>query len=285
MLHFATHPHLPLAAAIAVATVLSAPAASAAPIELIDINSVVGNTIAGIDDLITGTPLQITVNDLFRTEGLTFGERFAGQALGTVPVTSPLFPGSTTSDHDTLSGTPTSMLTLLSGNPSENISITRALSSGGGGNYRISGNAPIQNGLTLRGEGALSLLFDDDQSQLGFSVTGAGGISNRQPVPSGPVTAQFFRRDGSLIDSLELALGSVSSISHFGFLREGGLVDIAGVSLTNIDAFGVSYDDFIYSYTAIETAVPEPSSLLVMTAALLGFSSIARRRSATSRRK
>ena len=278
------HSARPLIGFLAAAALLTSASAGAAPINLIDYANVVGNRVLGFDGLFGGTPLAVDINGELALDGVTFNERFAGQTLDLVPVTSPLFPGSTTTNHDGLSGAPGPGLTLLSGNTQENLSITGGLISGGGVDYRISGNAPEQGGFVRRGEGAVSFRFDDEQSELGFQVFGAGGISNRQQIPSGPVTAAFFRNDGSLIDSLLLNLAGGFGPSSFGFQRDGGLADIAGVSLTNIDAFGVSYDNLVYSFSASDDEsdtdidMPEPSSLMTLAVALAGFGVAARRR-------
>ncbi|MGI9506103.1 MAG: hypothetical protein ACR2RE_23940, partial [Geminicoccaceae bacterium] len=66
---------------------------------------------------------------------------------------------------------------------------------------------PNFNGI---GEGSVAILFDNDQSQFGFqSVGGNLGTAN----------FDFFRRDGSLIQTLTPT--NLTSNS-FGFERDGG---------------------------------------------------------------
>lgn len=78
------------------------------------------------------------------------------------------------------------------------------------------------------------MLFDYDQSEFGFELIGGGG---------GPATVDFFRRDGSLIDSIEIPNLSVDS---YGFQRAGGIADIAGISIQNTDPAGIVFDNLCH---------------------------------------
>jgi uncharacterized protein (TIGR03382 family) len=102
------------------------------------------------------------------------------------------------------------------------------------------------------GHGSVALLFDEDQSQLGFQIIGQNGSMG---------VASFFRRDGSLIETLNLDLpgfqsGGYSPVLSFGFLRDGGVADIAGMSFTNVDLAGIAMDNFIFS-----NSIPAPGAV------------------------
>lgn len=143
--------------------------------------------------------------------GAPFAERLAGQTL------------SLSGNFDVLSGTPTSPLTLQVGAPGRNLDVLLF-----GGSNVLAGLGPTGFPLfSAIGEGAFAVLFNSDQFELGFDIVGAGG---------GSATVNFFRRDGSLIQTLVLTglLGSQS----FAFRRAGSVRDIAGLSIHNNDGCG-----------------------------------------------
>jgi hypothetical protein len=53
--------------------------------------------------------------------------------------------------------------------------------------------------LSANGEGALAILFDDDASEFGFEIRGINS-------GTGSATLDFYRRDGTLIESVNFAL-------------------------------------------------------------------------------
>jgi uncharacterized protein (TIGR03382 family) len=190
--------------------------------------------------------------------GVAFGERFAGQQLSSQSV---FFAAvNVNSPFDTLSGSPTSPLTLLAGSADHNLWIGDIGLPGG---FMMAGCGP--NGSTFGptggiGHGSVALLFDEDQSQLGFQIVGQNGSIG---------VASFFRRDGSLIETLNLDLpgfqsGAYSPPLSFGFLRHGGVADIAGMSFTNVDLAGIAMDNFIFS-----NSIPAPGAV-----ALLGLAGL-----------
>jgi len=196
-------------------------------------------------------------NTIVQGNGLSFGERFAGQQLGTQTID---FPGFFTSSYDVLSGSPTSVLTLEAGSADRNLWIGNTQTQTGFAiaGCGINGSAFGPSGL---GTGSVAVLFDTDQSQLGFRI---GGQNNSTGVVS------FFRRDGSLIETLNLSLVGVipgyTPDLTFGFLRDGAVADIAGFSITHDDFAGIFMDDFVFS-----SSVPAPGAIaLVGLAGLVG---------------
>ena len=112
------------------------------------------------------------------------------------------------------------------------------------------------------GHGSVALLFDEDQSQLGFRILGQNGSIG---------VVSFFRRDGSLIETVNINLpnlqtGGFPEVS-FGFLRDGGVADIAGMSFTNVDWGGVGMDNFIFS-----SSIPAPGAVALLLVVTLSAS-------------
>ncbi|THH35748.1 hypothetical protein E4Z66_11710 [Aliishimia ponticola] len=167
------------------------------------------------DDLPSGWDPGHRVDDLLRLPGASFAERFAGQTLGAE------------GDHDTVSGPALAPLTLLPGAPGQTLSVVRLYSSNILNGYGPAGY-PWTHG---QGEGAIAVLFDEDQPALSFQVLGG---------EDGAATVQFLRRDGSVIHVARVGgLGPVS----LGFRRADDLPDIAGFVITNTDPQGLAIDN------------------------------------------
>ncbi len=233
--------------------------------EVIDFEEVPLGTIPGF-----GAPGS-NFDDIFSLGGASFAERFVGQLL------------SFTGDADILSGLPTGPLALQKGTPNQNIAIVDDPVEAGG--QLIAGlGSQGYPALNAIGEGSLAILFDRDQSEFGFQSFG-GDL--------GAATFNFFQRDGSLLDTLTpTSLGD----DFFGFSREGGIQDIAGISIHNTDLAGIAFDSFRFDVPGDSmpmipgdpsgdpnppAPVPEPSTFLLLGTGLATF--IAWRQ--TSRRK
>jgi hypothetical protein len=107
------------------------------------------------------------------------------------------------------------------------------------------------------GEGALSLLFDGDHTEFGLTILGNS--------ISGEVTFQFFDRTGASVGTETVVTTSVNP--DFTLSSDAGA--FAGVTITNTDPAGVTYDNFRLGdvvQTGPATPVPalSPWSLFIL---------------------
>jgi hypothetical protein len=169
---------------------------------------------------------------LLSVSGGTFAERFVSQSL------------SAAGDFDVLSDGPTVPLSLQAGATNQNLStvfdppsnavVLAGVSAAGGSDVSGAGGGfPAFNAI---GEGSIALLFDQDQFELGFSITGANG---------GTASVDFFRRDGSLLQTIVLQLANVPDPQAYAFRRVGDVRDIAGISIQNDDPGGIGFVKFL----------------------------------------
>ena len=157
--------------------------------------------------------------------GADFAERFIGQIL--------TFSGV----FDDLLDIPSDPLTLQAGAANQNVGLLTF-----GGTNTLIGLGPLgfPNANAI-GEGSIAVLFDFDQSEVGFTILGA------EPTP-GAVTINFFKRNpgGFVLETIVVTSGNGPVL----FRRVGGARDIAGFSVINIDGGGVAYDDFKFDNTS-----------------------------------
>lgn len=228
--------HQALAAAIAL--VLSA-GADAAVINQVSYASLTGTQLITFDNVAGGNPPGANYDGILVSGGASFAERFAGQ------VNTPV------GGFDVLSGKPTGPLSLTVGAPGQNLNVlTNA------GSKVLDGLGPA--GFPSRdaiGSGAFAVLFPNDTAQFGFQLIGSN---------NGTATLDFFMRDGALIDSIVLA--SLADTSY-GFRRERGIQDIAGISIFNSDDGGIAFDNL--QYDARPLPVPGTLALLGLGLACL----------------
>lgn len=222
--------------------------ASANPINTVSYASLTGTGLIDFDDLPGGPAPGTNYDNIFESGGASFGERFEGQTI--------TYNG----DFDEINGLPSgASLSLVAGAANENLGIysysTNVMYGLGNTGY------PNYNAI---GEGSFAVLFDYDQSEFGFQLVGGN---------SGSATIDFYARNGSLIESI-----IISSLSedYYGFSRDGGVNDIAGISLYNIDGGGVGFDNLIHDVPGI--SVPEPSAILLMGIGLLGLVGYSRKK-------
>src|SRR5437762_1665471 len=105
-------------------------------------------------------------------------------------------------------------------------------------------------------EGSFAVLFSTDQCEFGFQLVGGNG---------GSATIDFFARDGSLI--AEILVAGLAD-AFYGFSRDGGIKDIAGISITNNDPAGIGLDNLKHD---VQTTIgaPEPGTRALLGLAIL----------------
>lgn len=188
--------------------------ACGAPVCLVDPRSLSLTKIITFEGTQSGAGPGFHLDDVLPLPGATFGERFAGQ---TVAQTGP---------HDQITGDPLAPLTMVAGADGQNLSLVHFY-----GNTVLNGYGPA--GFPKRhaqGEGAIAVLFDEDQSALSFDLRGG---------EEGAALVTFHRRDGSLIGTVPVQPTGEFAV---GFLRTGGAADIAGFIVTNSDPQGLAID-------------------------------------------
>jgi hypothetical protein len=225
----------------------------AAPINVVAPGSLTGTQLATFDDVAGGVPPGTNYDSIFTSGGVSFAERFTGQA------------NTPSGGFDVLSGTPSGPLSLAIGATNQNLNVVV-----NNGSQVLSGLGPVGfPAFDAIGEGSFAALFTTDQSEFGFDLIG-GNLE----AANGAIL-NFFRRDGSLIDTV--TLNNLSDKSY-GFKRDGGVFDIAGVSVHNNDLAGIGVDNVRFDVRSGGN-VPEPASIALVGMALLGLAATYRRKS------
>jgi hypothetical protein len=187
--------------------------ACGAPVCLISPDQLLLPQIITFDDIQSGGGPGLKVDDILPLPGATFGERFAGQL-----VTGAL--------HDQIEGAAFDPLTMMPGAKGQNLSVVRFGGTTVLNGYGIAGFPKRE----AQGEGAIAILFDEDQSALAFDLRGG---------EAGVALVHFMRRDGTLIGIVPIDPTGEFSV---GFSRDRGIDDIAGIIITNTDPQGLAID-------------------------------------------
>src|SRR5262245_30875234 len=175
------------------------------------------NATVTFDDVAGGGAPGTNYDAIFESNGADLAERFVGQALGV------------NGNSDVLSGTPTNPLTLQVGAHNQNLNVFVFTP------QVLTGLGPLgYPDFDAIGEGSFAVLFDFDQSEFGFDLVGGDG---------GNAFVRFFRRDGSLIDLI-----TIPNLANqrYAFRRNGGIHDIAGISIDNDDPAGIGFDNLCH---------------------------------------
>ncbi|WP_239113247.1 hypothetical protein [Shimia biformata] len=167
------------------------------------------------DDLPSSFGVGREVPEVLVRKGAQFGERFAGQIL--------TFDG----DYDRAAGGAMAPLTVLPGVKGQNLGILRLMATS-----VLHGHGPAGfPNPQAAGEGSVAILFDHDQSAVGFDIRGGEG---------GAAFVTFLKRDGTAIGSLTIA---PLSEKEYGFRRSDDTPDIAGMLIENADPEGIALDN------------------------------------------
>jgi PEP-CTERM motif len=220
--------------------------AQSANINAVAYGTLTGTEIVTFDDLTGGTAPGTNYDGTIVSGGVSFGEHFAGQT------------NTPSGNFDILTGAPTVPLAVVAGDANMNLNIFDY-----SGTNVLTGLGPIGfPSFDAIGEGSIAALFSTDQSQFGFQLVGGDG---------GSATIDFFARNGSLID--EIVVSGLAD-AYYGFSRDGGVQDIAGISIFNTDPGGIGFDNLKHD---VASTVPEPGTLALAGLALI-FVSGSRRR-------
>jgi len=179
---------------------------------------------------------------ILSSDGLSFAERFNGQSL------------TTNGDFDVLSGSPANPLALQVGLPNQNIVVNKESKTYIAGLGHL--GYPEFNAI---GEGSIAVLYPAPQAAIKLDVYGSD---------SGPMTANFFKDDGTLIGT---SIIDPLTDGTYAFKTTSGNAEISGISVTNTDPAGIGYSGFCYSKGP---AIPEFPSMfvpLLMIISMLGI--------------
>ena len=184
------------------------------PVCLVDPDSLSLTQIITFEGERSGAGPGFHLDDVLPLPGATFGERFAGQSV--------VMRGS----HDEILGDAFSPLTMMPGAAGQNLSLVNY-----SGNTFLNGYGGA--GFPKRdaqGEGAIAVLFDQDQSAFAIDLRGG---------EDGAALVHFFRRDGTFIGPVQVQPTGEFAVA---FLRDKGHADIAGFVVTNTDPQGLAID-------------------------------------------
>lgn len=191
-----------------------AAAACTEPVCLVDPDSLSFTEIITFDDLAAHGGPGRYVDGTLPLPGAAFGEHFAGQSVASDGA------------HDQVEGSALAPLRLRAGPNGQNFSIVRFSGQTVINGYGASG-FPRRD---AQGEGAIAVLFDDDQSAFAFDLRGG---------EEGAAAVTVFRRDGTALGTVPIAPTGEFAV---GFLRREGQADIAGFVFTNKDPQGLAMD-------------------------------------------
>ena len=218
----------------------------AAPINQVLYGSLTGTEVITFDDVAGGSAPGTNYDSIFESGNTAFAERFVGQS------------NTPSGDFDVLSGSPSGPLALAVGARGQNLNIVD-----NSGSQVLAGLGPTGfPNFSSIGEGSIALLFDFDQSEFGFQLLGGN---------AGNAFLSFFKRDGSLIQNVTL---SGLADAFYGFSRDGGIKDVAGVSIYTDDGAGIGFDNLKHDVAGIPNmpvSVPATLGLFGLGIAGLGW--------------
>ncbi|MEP2533991.1 hypothetical protein [Shimia sp.] len=203
--------------------IATAAAACDAPVCVVDAETLSLSRTITFDDQPSSFGVGRQVEKVLVQPGVSFGERFAGQDL------------TREGNFDRVGGTALAPLTVLPGAPGETLGILRLMATS-----VLHGHGP--EGFPkaeATGEGAIAVLFENDQSAVAFDIRGG---------EQGVAIVTFLRRDGTGIHNL--TLGPLSEATY-GFQRANDTADIAGLIIENADPEGIALDNLRFERNAM----------------------------------
>ena len=127
----------------------------AAPINQVDYFSLSGSELIDFDSAAGGDVPGTNYDGIINSSGASFAERFVGQTL------------SASGTSDVLSGVPVGSLSLQIGAAGQNLNLVSGVGYPFGNLLTGLGNLGFPDPEAI-GEGAVAILFDNDQSEFGF---------------------------------------------------------------------------------------------------------------------
>lgn len=180
----------------------------------VDPSTITCDTVADFEDVAGGAAPGTNYDGILVSGGLQLAERFTGQTL------------SYSGDFDVLSGSPSSPLTLQTGELNDNVNVYDGM---------VTGLGPLgYPDYDAIGEGSLAILFPYPQSQFKLLIIGVDG--------GGAAYLNFFKADGSSLGTITIAPANQT----YAFSHSLGIREIAGFSIHNTDPAGIAYDNICY---------------------------------------
>ncbi|MEL6169595.1 MAG: hypothetical protein AAFR35_12960 [Pseudomonadota bacterium] len=167
-------------------------------------------------------------DEVIEADGARFGERLLGQRV------------QQSNGFDRLRGQPISPVAIAAGAPGENLSVTHYLLIS---NHLVGNAAPGYPDFKAGGEGSVAILFEREQSALGFRVA-AEPQPKDSSVDQGWMTVTFYARDGHILDRIEVVLDW--GRNGYGFETADNRPVIAAITIENQDPAGIAIDDVIF---------------------------------------
>jgi hypothetical protein len=221
-----------------VVTMTAATVSGTGLIEQVDPTTIPCEILADFEDVKgggrSGTNYGTNYDDILVSGGLQLAERFSGQTLSYTKIGAYIF--------DVLSGTPSDPLALQIGNSTDNLCVYSTTLTKRYTNV-VAGLGPLHYpDFNAIAEGSVAVLFPSPQSRFTFDIIGAEG---------GSATFNFFRADGTLLDSIIITPTAFYG-ETYGFRHTDGIREIAGFSIHNNDPAGIIYDNICYASDQIE---------------------------------
>ena len=201
-------------AAFLLALIPGAGLACDAAVCLVDPESLFLTRIITFEDVISHAGPGYYMDDVLELAGASFGERFAGQSVVAKGV------------HDEIVGDALSPLRMLPWTKGQNLSVVHFFGQTVSNGYGSAGFPRRE----AQGEGAIAVLFDDDQSAFAFDLRGG---------EEGAAYVTTYRRDGTPLGRVPVEPTGEFAVA---FLRSNGAADIAGFIVTNTDPQGLAID-------------------------------------------
>jgi hypothetical protein len=205
--------------------------ASTGLIQQVDPSTLTGAHFVTFQDVPAESSPGINYDAIVTSGTVGFAERFVGQTLSYNGI------------FDVLSGAGSTPLTLEVGAPSQNLDVLADIFA----DNILAGLGPLgYPDLNAIGEGAVAMLFPQEESEVGFDVFGIDG--------AGSLTITFFRHDGTPIDTITVPTVMGPDTIRLAFQRVNSVNEIAGLTIENDDPAGLGYSNIQFGASPVHPA-------------------------------